>query len=206
MSQQNPPSPAIARLPKRKRSGERFEAIIKAAQCALDKSGELPSIPTLAETLGYTRASIYHFFPTPEALRNELIRRSFEEIAQVVEKASTDAARGSWESSIETVIAAVSEFYARDRIARTLILENPPSAESFAVREDASLAIGRSLRRMVTDCGLVLTDEPDAAWILVGIVDSVLRFSLLRFGEITPAMRSEALRVAVLYLASHGRP
>ena len=55
---------ATAKRPTQKRARERFERVLDAAEELLVESGLSGfSIPVLAERLGYTRGSVYAYFP-----------------------------------------------------------------------------------------------------------------------------------------------
>lgn len=80
--------PSEARAPQQLRGKARFEKILaEAEQVLLAKGISGFSIPELAERLAYTRTSIYHFFPTPYAVLNELTRRYLIKLEEHVEAA-----------------------------------------------------------------------------------------------------------------------
>src|SRR5271168_1743638 len=103
---------AQARLPTKAPSKIRFQGILdEAERLVLEHGLGGFSIPALAERLGYTRASIYHFFPTPNAVLNALSRRYFQE--SVIQIMAFARARDmlSWRDLLTQVVDFAAEYY-----------------------------------------------------------------------------------------------
>src|SRR5215469_7703311 len=76
-------SQAFPRQPLQQRAKDRFERVVEGARELLLEQGLSGfSIPELATRLGYSRATIYNFFPTPYTIFNELTRRYLIELEQ----------------------------------------------------------------------------------------------------------------------------
>jgi AcrR family transcriptional regulator len=197
---------ALARQPTRRPSRARFAGILdEAEQLLLERGLDGFSIPTLAERLSYTRASIYHFFPTPYALLNELSRRYFQESsAQVME-----VARGwgdlPWRELMNRVLRFAADYYNARPVARILLLGGPVTDQNFRIQEQTNEELGRVFRALFQMRGIELPKQPDVAWIAVDIVDGVLRHSQYRHDRITNACRDEAVRAVVSYLEPYAK-
>jgi AcrR family transcriptional regulator len=195
---------AVARLPTKRPSQARFQRILDEAEKLLIEHGLNGfSIPLLAERLGYTRASIYFFFPSPYAVLNELSRRYFKDsCAQIIE-----FARGrdemSWRELMARVIGFGVDYYNERPVARMLLLGGPSTDQYFLIQEETNQQLGDVIRTLFQTRGIDLPTEPDAAWLVVDIIDGVLRHSQYRHGRITDGCRDEALRAANSYLATY---
>jgi AcrR family transcriptional regulator len=190
-----------ARLPTKAPSRIRFQGILdEAERLVLEDGLNTFSIPALAARLGYTRASIYHFFPTPHAVLNELSRRYFQEsAAQIMEFARTKDML-SWQELLVQVMNFAANYYNERPVARMLMLGGPLADKNYSIQEETNEQLGGLFRVLFQIRGFDLPKEPDVAWIFVDIVDGVLRHSQHRYCHITDGCRDEALRVATAYL------
>ncbi|WP_372862231.1 TetR/AcrR family transcriptional regulator [Spongiibacter sp.] len=195
-------STTIARPPQQARGRERFEKILSAAQQLLLQRGLSDfSIPELASTLGYTRTSIYHFFPTPYALLNELTRRALEEVELQVEQVSQNIEGKSWQQVIEEVSTVVANFYNQHPIASILILGSVASNESHQAMQLTIVHLGRHVDKLMSAVNIKLPSEnPDAKALTVELGTACLRLSYFLHGNITPEYRRECANAMIGYL------
>jgi AcrR family transcriptional regulator len=197
---------ALARQPIKPPSRARFEGILdEAEQLLLEQGLNGFSIPALAERLGYTRASIYHFFPTPYALLNELSRRYFQESSTQVMGVARGWDELPWRELLARMLQFAADYYNARPVARILLLGGPVTDQSFRIQEQTNEEIGRVLRAIFQMRGIDLPEEPDVAWIAVDIVDGVLRHSQYRHDHITDACRDEAVCAVVAYLEPYAK-
>ncbi|MDX1497505.1 MAG: TetR/AcrR family transcriptional regulator, partial [Salinisphaeraceae bacterium] len=113
---------AVARVPQQDRSRQRFEKVIEEADKLLAETGLTGfSIPTLAERLGFTRRSIYMFFPTPYAVLNELTRRYIDKLQNHIIGIMPDLAGASLEELVVKVVFAAADFHNQNPVGRLLI-------------------------------------------------------------------------------------
>src|ERR1044071_4911621 len=102
---------AIAREPTQQRAIQRFERILEESEKLLMKEGLSGfSIPVLAERLGFTRGSVYAYFPTHYAILNELAMRYLGELEAVFFSRAKEFVALNWRESIETVVALAVSF------------------------------------------------------------------------------------------------
>lgn len=115
-------SGAFARQPTHAKSRQRFQLILDAAEQLVEEAGVSGfSIPELAKRLNFTRASIYHFFPTPVAVLNELEMRYHEESKNQIIDAGVGATGAEWERIIRVGIEQTAEYYNGNAVARMLL-------------------------------------------------------------------------------------
>lgn len=194
---------AIPRKPQQDRSRERFEKVVAEADKLLAEAGLSGfSIPTLAERLGFTRRSIYMFFPTPYAVLNELTRRYIEKMqAEIVALAPTFS-NVPIEEMLVKVVFASADFHNRHPVGRLLILGGAVTDRSFRAQEMFIHQLGGVARQLMQARGIAVPDgPPDIPAVSVEIGTSSFRLSHAMHGEILEAYKVEAAFSMLLYLA-----
>lgn len=195
----------LARQPRQQRARERFEQVLDCAQELLREEGIAGfSIPAVAERLGYTRASIYKFFPTPNAVLNELARRSLDALEARLQKLAPGFLAQPWPQALRAMTLEAAAFHNSDPVARTLILGGPVSDESFRAQELTIQRLGELTRALLLTRGLSLpTSKPDAAMLAVDLGTTCFRVSQFLHGRITPEYAEEAVFVMQAYLGRY---
>jgi AcrR family transcriptional regulator len=199
-------SDALPRRPLQQRAKDRFERVLAEAEALLLETGLGGfSIPLLAGRLGYPRATIYKFFPTPYAVFNELLRRCLAELEEtLVREAAPVVAQGlPWREAARLLVTHAAAFHNAKPVARLLILGGPVSDESYRAQEITIQHLGGLARQLLAAVGITLPAEPDVATLAVDIGTTCFRHSVLLHGEITPAYRDEAVYAMVAYLARY---
>ena len=191
-----------ARAPQQARGRERFERILAESETVLLAKGLSGfSIPDLAERLGYTRTSIYHFFPTPYAILNELTRRYLVKIEEHVVAAGEKSAALPWPQIVYQIAEAVTEFHNGNPVGRMLILGTIASDESHRALELTIEHLGRQVDRLMQAFGIVLPQsKPNAPALTVELGIACLRLSYHLHGEITPEYQEESAKAMISYL------
>ena len=199
-------SDALPRLPLQQRAKDRFERVLEEAEILLLESGLGGfSIPLLAERLGYPRATIYKFFPTPYAVLNELLRRCLGRLEEaLVREAAPVVTQGlPWREAARLLVTHAAAFHNANPVARLLILGGPVSDESYRAQEITIQHLGSLTRRLFATIGVTLPEEPDVATLAIDIGTTCFRHSVFLHGEITPAYRDEAVYAMVSYLSRY---
>jgi AcrR family transcriptional regulator len=193
---------AAVRRPQQARSRQRFESIVEGAAALLEEQGLSGfSIPTLADRLGYIRASIYQYFPTPSILLNELMRRELVALqAQLGDYAAELRAR-PWRDTLRLVVEVASEFHNTHPVGRMLILGGPATDESHQAQALTIQHLGQLARQLLEQRGFKVPIDPDAAVLAVDLGTTCFRVSFHLHGEITPVYREEAVRIMTTYLS-----
>lgn len=197
---------ALPRQPLQQRAKERFERVLEEAEALLLEAGLGGfSIPLLAERLGYPRATVYKFFPTPYAVLNELLRRCLAQLEESLAlKAEPVVARGlPWREAARLLVTHAAAFHNANPVARLLILGGPVSDESWRAQEITIQHLGSLTRRLFAAVGVKLPQEPDVATLAIDIGTTCFRHSVFLHGAITPAYRDEAVYAMVAYLARY---
>ena len=194
---------AIPRVPQQDRSRERFEKVVAEADKLLSESGLGGfSIPTLAERLGFTRRSIYMFFPTPYAVLNELTRRYIEKMQHEILQLTPALANASIEEMVTKVVFASADFHNRNPVGRLLILGGAVTDRSFRAQEMFIHHLGRIARQLLEMRSIKLpASPPDIAALAVEIGTSSFRLSHAMHNEIIEEYKVEAAYSMLLYMA-----
>ncbi len=199
------PGLSSARTPLQQRGQARFEVVLDAASTLLKEQGFTGfSIPALAERLGFTRASIYNFFPTPFAVLNELAKRELVALEERLMPLSEGQPRASWVKQIHRTVREVAQFYRERPVAQLLILGGPLTDESYRAQAITIQHLGSLSQRMFHVAGVALPQEPvDVMVLAVEIGTSCLRHSVFRHGHITPDYVEAAAEAMVRYLTPY---
>src|SRR3546814_18806538 len=106
------------------------------------------SIPLLAERLGFPRATIYKFFPTPYAVFNELALREVSGLeAHLLEVMQHVASEAPWPTALAVMVNAAAAYYGRHPVACALLLGGPVTDGSYPALELSITRPGRLARR-----------------------------------------------------------
>lgn len=201
------PALSTARLPTQQRGQARFEIVLEAARQLLKEAGFAGfSIPVLAERLGFTRASIYNFFPTPYAILNELARRDLEALEDHLVRRISGTRLGGWKERIRFTVSEAARFHNNHPVARLLVLGGTLTDEGYRAQTITIRHLGGLSQRLFADVGIVVPREPvDVMMLAVELGVACFRQSVLLHGRVTPDYESEAAQVMTRYLAPYVR-
>lgn len=190
------------RVPQQSRSRKRFELILQEADKLLLEEGLSGfSIPELAKRLGFTRTSIYHFFPTPQAILNEVTRRYLKGLDDEFLAARAAATKVNWREAVLMIAEVVSNYYNAHPVGRMLILGMSASEESYHALAAAMDQIQRQIDVLMPAFGFrASSSNPNVAALTVEIGTACLRLSYHLHGEITKEYQKECARVMISYL------
>lgn len=193
---------AIARQPKQGRAIDRFDAVLEAAHAILAESGlDAFSIPAVAQRLGYTRASIYKFFPTPYAILNELVRRHFAKLEDALRGEAQRNAHESWQALTTRMVKLAAKVHNADPVGMMLSLGGATTDEGFRIYATTIQQLGQLIETVLARAGRRLpSGAVDTATLGVDLATTCLRQSLQRHGRITPAYADVATTTLVDFL------
>lgn len=195
---------AVAREPLQQRSRERFEQILAEAEALLLESGLGGfSIPVLAERLGFTRGSVYAYFPTPYAIFNELAKRYLKELAAIFYDRAGELARLSWREAISVVVEHAVQFHNSKPVARLLILGGAVTDESYRAQEMTIKELGDLARQAWERGGIRLPHAPDVPTLATDIATACFRRSYFIHGKVTPQYRDAAVQAMTSFIAAY---
>ena len=195
------------RQPLQQRAKDRFERVVEGARALLLESGLSGfSIPELATRLGYSRATIYNFFPTPYTIFNELTRRYLTELEEMLYRGAQGLLQVSWQEGARGMAAFAAQFYNANPVARLLILGGPITDESYRAQELMIQRLGRLVQQVFTQRGIVLpAAPPDVSLLTVELGTTCFRVSFFLHGGITPQYQEEAGKAMIAYLSQYVR-
>lgn len=195
---------AIARQPTQQRARERFDRILLEAEALLLEQGLSGfSIPVLAERLGYTRGSVYAYFPTPYAILNELVSRYLVQLESVFTSRAEELRRVGLNEGIRRIVQHAADFHNAQPAARLLILGGAVTDDSYRAQERTNKRLG-DLGRMVWYGGAALpAGLPDITTLAADLGTAVFRRSYFEHGEITPPYRAAAAEAMTGFLAAY---
>ncbi len=178
---------AQARQPQQSRAIDRFELVLETSQKILAESGlEGFSIPAVAQRLGYTRASIYKFFPTPYAILNELVRRHFGLLEEALREESASSAEDSWQALTRRMVRLAAKVHNAHPVGMMLSLGGATTDESNRIYATTIQQLGQLIETVLERAGHPLpTRAIDTATLGVDLATTCLRHSLQQHGHIT---------------------
>lgn len=195
---------AVARTPSQARARQRFEAIIQEAETLLLEGGLSGfSIPVLAERLGYTRGSVYVYFPTPYAVLNELAGRYLAELEAFYFDRAAELAGLNWRDAVRMVVDEAVRYYNDHPVAALLILGGAATDEAYRAQEMTIKRLGGLARQVYETKGLVIPDDPDVATLATDLAVACFRRSVFEHGRITAAYQDAAVLAMQSFLAHY---
>lgn len=141
-AQERADAPRVARR-ERKREQSR-EEILEAARRAIMRDGVAVTLDAIAREVGLTKAALYYYFPSKDALLFELVYRIFEADAAAVEQA-VERADGGPEAISALIRTTVTRYAARMDDFRLAFLANQVSPEGVSAAAPELLARLRPL-------------------------------------------------------------
>lgn len=196
------PDRLAPRTPIQRRAQSRCDAVLVGARELLEEKGLSGfSIPALASRLGFPRASIYNFFPTPQAVLNELARLGLAELeARLYEQSVAERTR-DWKKQIANSMSVVARFYEERPVDALLILGTSISDDSYRAISITYQHLGDIALRYFESAGVHIAREPvDAMPLAVALGTTCLRQSMLEHGRITPEYQQAAADVMLRFL------
>lgn len=193
------------RQPLQQRAKDRFERVVDEARQLLLESGLSGfSIPELATRLGYSRATIYNFFPTPYTIFNELTRRYLTELELLLYRGAERSQQVSWQEGARNMAALAARFYNDNPVACLLMLGGPITDESYRAQELMIQRLGQLVQQAFAQRGIRLpAAPPDVSLLAVELGTTCYRVSFFLHGEITPEYREEAGKAMIAYLSRY---
>lgn len=198
---------AVARQPTQQRARERFDRILGEAETLLLEAGLSGfSIPALAGRLGYTRGSVYAYFPTPYAILNELVAGYLVDLEALFNARAERLRTLGWREGIAAVVDVAAGYHNANPAARLLILGGAVTDDGFRAQEQTNRRLGELGRRIWGQEMDLPARQPDAATLVVDIGMACFRRSFFEHGRITPAYREAAVVAMTGFLAAYVTP
>lgn len=195
---------ALARQPTQQRAKDRFDRILKEAEKLLIEQGLSGfSIPDLAQRLGYTRGSVYAYFPTPYAILNELVHQYLIELEGYFHGRLDELRRLPWREGVAAVVDHAVTFHNSNPAARLLILGGAVTDSSYRAQEQTNKRLG-ALGGMAWSIKMQLPkNAPDMLTLAADIGTACFRRSVFEHGTITKAYRDAAVDAMTGFLSTY---
>lgn len=185
------------------RGRQRAGRILDAADGLIRRDGHIGlSLQQVAEAAGIPPASLYHYFPTTQALLIGLAQRYIAVFETLASREMDHAALTSWGDLCARHAETALRFYHEHPVAMRLFL-GPESGWDI---RNADLAANRRIggiyyRKLIRHFAVAESAAlEEAMTIAVTISDAIWAMSFARSGEVEPVMAREALRARLAYL------
>ncbi|MET8988817.1 TetR/AcrR family transcriptional regulator [Nonomuraea wenchangensis] len=197
---------ALRRTPIQARSRDKVERVLAAAESLVKELGYdgcVASPVTLIERSGVNSGSLYTYFPSVQAVLEELTFRYMDRAYELIEEV---AARtyGSWEEANDAVVDAFEEFH-RDPVVRELWNRTHMSEQVLKAQAQLQDHLTACVQRLLYDSSGGRLDAPDVAYTVTTMVGNYLVQAALGPGPDRPDLLAQAKVVMRAYLATFVR-
>lgn len=199
---------ATARKP-RASSQARITAILDAARTLLaDKGVAELSIYSVAERAQIPPSSVYHFFASVPAILEALTADVHAAFRAALELPIDHASLNSWRDLARLVEQRMLNIYTCDAAARQLILAQHGLSEVTQADRQHDIELGHLLHALFDRHFPLpaLPAELDVFALALELSDRVYARSVQQYGEITPRLAEEGMRVFDVYLGLYLPP
>lgn len=191
------------RRPRQKRGVERYEAILDAAHALLaERPMAKVSLYDVARRVGCAPATVYHLFPSTNALFLALAERYARHWEEIVEREEDPRAIETWHDVLRGKFVAARAFYNANPQAMEVYLGLGTTRDIRARDRDLNRQLGAeaaaTIRRQFRLPEGEYLDEKFAN--AIEISDAFWSLSYARHGRITDELAEEALIAVFSYL------
>jgi len=188
--------------PKQKRSQDRINKILQAAESLLEhESTDALTIAKISEMAGLKRTSTYKFFETPDDIKLGLIQIYIKKCDQALIANLQINSNADYAACLKDSVNIMIEFFRTNPGAQKLILENnvtPPVLSS-----ELHTIAGSILKHVEGSIGLPnMFNKPGVFLVITQIIFSILSLNTKENGELTDVGLNEAVRATNAYLLS----
>ncbi len=192
----------VARKPAQERTRLRFEALLDAAdRLLLREDTSKIGLYDIAAAAGMPPASVYHLFPTKEAVLAALAKRYLDGLGRHIIRPFEPGQVQSWQEFIVVEMERAIEFYNDRPVMSRLFFSNHVLSE---IRDIDTLhvqaASASNYDRMDRLFHMPFVRHPELKFnALIGIYDGIWMMSYAKHGRITEAFARETERAALAY-------
>jgi AcrR family transcriptional regulator len=190
------------RRPLQERGRARYEAILDVLESLLAETDwDQIGYYQIVERARMPAASIYHFFPSKNALVMALAERYFEHFRAASQAPLAGAGFPRWQDFLAARQKAAVDYYNGRPAAMKLILGSQPFMEIHRQDSNTNRIVStqtlEAFRRMYE---LPYIHDPDRKFLIaVAIGDAVWRTSFAEHGFITPIYEEDATRAVIAF-------
>jgi AcrR family transcriptional regulator len=196
------PRRTMPRKPLQERGRARYDAILDVLESLLAETDwDQIGYYQIVERAGMPAASIYHFFPSKNAMVTALTDRYFDHFRQEAQRFTAQCDFPRWQDFVAAGHRVTVEYYNSHPAAMKLILGSQPFMEIHRSDSTTNRIVTEqtveAFRRMYE---LPYIQDPHRKFLIVlAIGDAVWRTSLDEHGYITPIYEEEATRAVIAY-------
>lgn len=196
------PRRTLPRKPVQARGRARYEAILDVLESLLAETDwDQIGYYQIVERAGMPAASIYHFFPSRNAMVAALADRYFGHFRREAQSFTADCEFPRWQDFVTAGHRVTVEYYNSHPAAMKLILG--PQSFSDIHRSDSTtnrIITEQTVEAFSRMYELPYIQDPHRKFMIVlAIGDAVWRTSLDEHGYITPVYEEEATRAVIAY-------
>lgn len=195
------------KAPQRAPGRARIEAVLDAADRVIAARGvSALSLPVVAAEAGAPASSLYHFFPSMDALLTALLERYNARMDKDLEAAMATAPRPSdWRAMLLVLMQAGRDFHDAYPVYTDLLAR--ASASTLLRRTDDAHMMAQGARlAQALDAAFHLPPVPDLAkrlGLAVAMTDRLWAFLPLENGRISDFAFEESVRAVISYVANY---
>jgi AcrR family transcriptional regulator len=208
-----PQPPIAARAtpnpPKQERARARVDQALDAAEQLLSAqaAGAL-SLPTIALAAGMPASSLYHFFPSAEAVLVALVRRYNARLDALIEQAWPALPKQRWQDLVRGVMALGRDFHDRHPTYARLVLR---TAAFDGLRRADDAHIVEMARRLLVllQAHFLVPPTPrldEKLAVAIAISDRIWALAPPQSGKISDSMFEESQHAVLAYLSCYLPP
>lgn len=192
------------RVPVQKRSREKFEKTLQAAERLILENGlDQTSIPEIAKMTGLPRATIYQYFPDIYVLYAYLAERHMQTISALLETTHPADTCSDWRQYIANLLRTNASYYSENPVARLLLLNGPFGSSDLEAHKAKHLALSRLLKTALDASGVKyqFPKSPDVLILAIEIGFACFRYGCWYAEGISNNLVKEAEIVITAYLS-----
>lgn len=187
----------------------RVDGVLDAADRLLVEHGAgALSLPAIAQAAGMPASSLYHFFPSAEAVLVGLVRRYNEQLDALIEQSWPDLPKETWQTLVRGVMAVGRAFHDAHPTYARLVLR---AATFDGLRRADDDHIVEMSRRLLTllQAHFHVPPTPDLAdklVVAIAVSDRIWALTPTEVGRISDSMFEESQHAVLAYLACYLPP
>lgn len=196
----------LPRIPVQRRSMERVARILDAADAiAREHGARAISAHSVAELSGVPAASVYQFFPTPDAILFGLSKTYIEKVDSLFDDTILKTKVRHWTDIIRVMSKVLQKFFEKYPHSAEIVLGSYRTIEIFEADKASNERF--ALRTLETFKKYDFLPKSPYIYhkilITIEIADAVWALSMRKYGKITNEMRHESEMIMISYLRNY---
>lgn len=197
---------ADIRVPVQKRSREKFEQTLQAAEKLISEQGvDNTSIPEISKLTGSPRATIYQYFPDKNVLFAYLAERHMQKLTDLLEETHQASECQDWQRYIHDLLHTSADYYNAHPVAKVLLLNGPFGDSDMMAHKLKHQTLSKLILTALDTAGVdyQFPDSPDVLIIAIEIGFAIIRYGYWYEEQISAEVLDQAELVIVNYLQQY---